>query len=257
MAVPLLRTEHLGKTYPDGDVHALADVNLDIPRGDFVAIMGPSGCGKSTLLRLIGDLIRPTSGDISVNGKSAQQARLDQEYGMVFQAPVLFEWRSIIKNVMLPLELRGYSRRQQQERAHELLNLVELSGFENHYPWQLSGGMQQRAAIARALAIQPRLLLMDEPFGALDEMTRERMNMELHKIWQQTQTTIIFVTHSIAEAVFLSTRVVVMSARPGEILHITPVELPIPRGDHTRAEQGYFETENEVREWLRLAQKKL
>ncbi|MDQ3247660.1 MAG: ABC transporter ATP-binding protein [Chloroflexota bacterium] len=236
---------------------ALKEINLTIEPGEFVALIGPSGCGKSTLLRLIGDLIRPTSGDISVNGKSAQQARLDQEYGMVFQAPVLFEWRSIIKNVMLPLELRGYSRRQQQERAHELLNLVELSGFENHYPWQLSGGMQQRAAIARALAIQPRLLLMDEPFGALDEMTRERMNMELHKIWQQTQTTIIFVTHSIAEAVFLSTRVVVMSARPGEILHITPVELPIPRGDHTRAEQGYFETENEVREWLRLAQKKL
>jgi len=235
---------------------ALKEINLTIEPGEFVALIGPSGCGKSTLLRLIGDLIRPTMGDILVNGKTAHQARLDQDYGMVFQAPVLFEWRSIIKNVMLPLELRGYSRKEQQRQARELLSLVELTGFENHYPWQLSGGMQQRAAIARALAIQPKLLLMDEPFGALDEMTRERMNMELHKIWQQTQTTIVFVTHSIAEAVFLSTRVVVMSARPGEILHVTNVDLPIPRGDHTREDPRTFESETEVREWLRKANKK-
>jgi len=235
---------------------ALKEINLTIEPGEFVALIGPSGCGKSTLLRLIGDLIQPTLGDILVNGKTAHQARLDQDYGMVFQAPVLFEWRSIIKNVMLPLELRGYSRAEQQKQARALLSLVELTGFENHYPWQLSGGMQQRAAIARALAIQPKLLLMDEPFGALDEMTRERMNMELHKIWQQTQTTIVFVTHSIAEAVFLSTRVVVMSARPGEILHVTNVDLPIPRGDHTREDPRTFESETEVREWLRKANKK-
>ncbi len=235
---------------------ALKDINLTIEPGEFISLIGPSGCGKSTLLRLVGDLIKPTAGDILVNGKSAHQARLDQDYGMVFQAPVLFEWRSIIKNVMLPLELRGYSGTDQQKRARELLALVELTGFENHYPWQLSGGMQQRAAIARALAIQPKLLLMDEPFGALDEMTREYMNLELHKIWQETQTTVIFVTHSIPEAVFLSTRIVVMSARPGEILHITNVNLPVPRGEHTREEAAYFKTETEVREWLRTAKQK-
>ena len=212
---------------------ALTDINLDIQPGEFISLIGPSGCGKSTLLRLVGDLLTPTNGTIRVNGKSPHQARLDQEYGMVFQAPVLFEWRKIIDNVMLPLELRGMSKQERLARAHQLLELVELKGFENHYPWQLSGGMQQRAAIARSLAIQPRLLLMDEPFGALDEMTRERMNMELHRIWRDTGTTIIFVTHSISEAVFLSTRVVVMSSRPGQILLIVPVELKIPRGDHT------------------------
>jgi NitT/TauT family transport system ATP-binding protein len=227
--------------------------DLSISPGEFIALIGPSGCGKSTLLRLVGDLIRPTGGEIRVNGKSAHQARLDQDYGMVFQAPVLFEWRSILKNVMLPLELRGVSKAEQEKRARQLLDTVELNGFEQHYPWQLSGGMQQRAAIARALALQPKLLLMDEPFGALDEMTRERMNMELHKIWLQTQTTIIFVTHSIAEAVFLSTRIVVMSARPGQILHITDVNLPTPRGEQTREEKAYFATETEVREWLRQA----
>ena len=232
---------------------ALTDINLDIQPGEFISLIGPSGCGKSTLLRLVGDLLTPTNGTIRVNGKSPHQARLDQEYGMVFQAPVLFEWRKIIDNVMLPLELRGMSKQERLARAHQLLELVELKGFENHYPWQLSGGMQQRAAIARSLAIQPRLLLMDEPFGALDEMTRERMNMELHRIWRDTGTTIIFVTHSISEAVFLSTRVVVMSARPGQILHVVPVELKIPRGDHTREEGSYFGTENAVRDWLRKA----
>jgi NitT/TauT family transport system ATP-binding protein len=232
---------------------ALQQINLDLQPGEFISLIGPSGCGKSTLLRVVGDLIQPTAGEVRVNGKTAHQARLDQDYGIVFQAPVLFEWRSILKNVMLPLELRGVRGAEQQERARELLKLVELTGFEQHYPWQLSGGMQQRAAIARALAIQPKILLMDEPFGALDEMTRERMNMELHKIWQQTQTTVIFVTHSISEAVFLSTRVVVMSARPGEIIHITNVDLPVPRGDHTREEPRYFELETEVREWLRKA----
>lgn len=233
---------------------ALKDINLTVAAGEFVALIGPSGCGKSTLLRLVGDLIQPTAGEVQVNGKRARQARLDQDYGIVFQAPVLFEWRSILKNVMLPLELRGAPRREQSERARSLLKLVELNGFEDHFPWQLSGGMQQRAAIARALAIQPKLLLMDEPFGALDEMTRERMNMELHKIWLETQTSVLFVTHSIAEAVFLSTRVVIMSARPGQIMHITDVDLPVPRGEHTREEPAYFRIETEVREWLRKAQ---
>lgn len=233
---------------------ALQNINLTIAPGEFVSVIGPSGCGKSTLLRLVGDLIQPTTGAVQVKGKSARQARLDQDYGIVFQAPVLFEWRSILKNIQLPLELRGMAQAQRDERARELLALVELTGFEKHFPWQLSGGMQQRAAIARALAIQPELLLMDEPFGALDEMTRERMNMELHNIWRRTQTTVVFVTHSIAEAVFLSTKVIVMSARPGEILRVIDVHLPVPRGEHTREETIYFEVETEVREWLRKAQ---
>ncbi len=236
-----------------GETVALKNINLTIQPGEFVSLIGPSGCGKSTLLRLVGDLITPTAGVVTVNGKPARQARLDQDYGIVFQAPVLFEWRSILKNVALPLELRGVGKEERARRARELLALVELTGFEQHYPWQLSGGMQQRAAIARALAEQPQLLLMDEPFGALDEMTRERMNAELHRIWRETQTTVIFVTHSISEAVFLSTRVVVMSARPGEIIQEIPVDLTLPRGLHTREEESYFRLETAVREWLRKA----
>ena len=232
---------------------ALKDIDLEIRPREFISLIGPSGCGKSTLLRLVGDLLRPTAGTVLVNGKSAHQARLDQDYGIVFQAPVLFEWRNIFRNVALPLELKKVNAAEQKRRADELLGMVELTGFEDHYPWQLSGGMQQRAAIARALAIQPKLLLMDEPFGALDEMTRERMNLELHRIWQETHTTVIFVTHSISEAVFLSTRVVVMSARPGEILREIPIPLPTPRGIHTREDEGYFHLETEVREWLRKA----
>lgn len=247
---------NVGMTFNQGSPKAtvaLKDINLTIAPGEFVSLIGPSGCGKSTLLRLVGDLLTPTSGEIKVAGKSARQARLDQEYGMVFQAPVLLEWRTIMKNVMLPMELRKASRKEQLDRAQQLLEMVELKGFERHYPWQLSGGMQQRAAIARALAIHPRLLLMDEPFGALDEMTRERMNLELHRIWQQTGTTVIFVTHSIAEAVFLSTRIVVMSARPGEILHVTDVALPKQRDINTREDPAFFTLETEVREWLRKA----
>jgi NitT/TauT family transport system ATP-binding protein len=258
MTEPIVELSQVNMTFnrqggQKGQTIALKDINLCIEPGEFVSLIGPSGCGKSTLLRLVGDLLQPTSGDVIVNGKPARQARQDQDYGIVFQAPVLFEWRSILKNVMLPLELHGFDAQQQADRAHELLAMVELSGFEQHYPWQLSGGMQQRASIARALAEQPKLLLMDEPFGALDEMTRERMNMELHRIWQNTQTSVIFVTHSISEAVFLSTRVVVMSARPGEILHDIPVRLTVPRGIHTREEPAYFEHETEVREWLRRA----
>jgi NitT/TauT family transport system ATP-binding protein len=256
MTQPVVTLNNVGMIFNAGRPNqtvALEDICLTVEPGEFISLIGPSGCGKSTLLRLVGDLIRPTAGEIQVNGKSAHQARLDQDYGMVFQAPVLFEWRTILKNVMLPLELRGLSRAEQQKRAHDLLRLVELAGFEHHYPWQLSGGMQQRTAIARALAIQPKLLLMDEPFGALDEMTRERMNLELHKIWRETETTVIFVTHSIAEAVFLSTRIVVMSARPGQLLREIAVPLTLPRGEHTREETAYFEVETEVREWLRKA----
>ncbi len=204
--------------------------------GEFVSLIGPSGCGKSTLLRIVGDLISPTSGSVTVNGKPAPQARLDRDYGMVFQAPILFDWRTVRANVELPLEVNGTPRDERTRRATDNLRLVELEDFAGHYPWQLSGGMQQRVAIARALAVDPAILLMDEPFGALDEMTRERMNLELLEIWRRTETTIIFVTHSIAEAVFLSTRVVVMSARPGRISAVDRYR-PAPRArcGHARA----------------------
>jgi NitT/TauT family transport system ATP-binding protein len=260
MTTPIVSCTNVNMVFNQGmpkQTVALKDINLTIAPGEFVSVIGPSGCGKSTLMRLVGDLIRPTSGEVRVKGKTAEQARLDQDYGIVFQAPVLFEWRSILRNVQLPLELRGLAKAEQDQRARDMLAMVELTGFEKHYPWQLSGGMQQRAAIARALAIQPELLLMDEPFGALDEMTRERMNMELHNIWRRTQTTVIFVTHSIPEAVFLSTKIMVMSARPGEILDIIEVRLPVPRGEHTREETAYFEAETKVREWLRQAKGKV
>lgn len=257
MTTPVVSLDNVTKVFGEGSGNqtvAVEEISLDVPAGEFVSLIGPSGCGKSTLLRLVGDLIDPTAGAVTINGKSAHQARVDQDYGIVFQAPVLYEWRSVIRNVQLPLELRGYDRSERDRRAREMLSLVELNGFERHYPWQLSGGMQQRAAIARALAIKPALLLMDEPFGALDEMTRERMNMELHDIWRLTETTVVFVTHSIAEAVFLSTRVVVMSARPGRIIHVLDVDLPIPRSYETREETAYFELVNEVRDALRDAE---
>jgi NitT/TauT family transport system ATP-binding protein len=230
---------------------ALEGIDLAIRAGEFVSLIGPSGCGKSTLLRIIADLISPTEGDVTVSGKPARRARLDRDYGMVFQAPVLFDWRTIEANVRLPLEVLGVKRGERERRARRMLELVELSEFRRHHPWQLSGGMQQRAAIARALALEPRLLLMDEPFGALDEMTRERMNDELLRIWEQTGTTVVFVTHSIPEAVFLSSRVVVMSPRPGTITDIIDVDLPRPRTVETREAERYFELITAVREALR------
>ncbi len=234
-------------------VDALQDINLEIGANEFVSLIGPSGCGKSTLLRLIADLLSPTSGQVLVNGKPPQQARLDRDYGFVFQAPTLYEWRSVIQNVQLPLEIMGLPSQRRAERAREMLKLVELESFGNLYPWQLSGGMQQRVAIARALAFQPALLLMDEPFGALDEFTRERMNMELLKIWGQTGGTVIFVTHSIAEAVFLSSRVVVMSPRPGRVTKMLEIDLPRPRAFETREDERFFAAVTEVRESLREA----
>ena len=230
---------------------ALQAIDLVIERGEFVSLIGPSGCGKSTLLRLIGDLVAPTAGEIVVNGRPAALARRDREYGMVFQAPVLFDWRSVADNVGLPLEIMGVDPARRATRTREMLELVDLSEFAGHHPWQLSGGMQQRVAIARALAFQPSILLMDEPFGALDEMTRERMNQEVQRIWEQTGTTIVFVTHSIPEAVFLSSRVVVMSPRPGRVTRIIDVDLPRPRTDDTRESERYFELVTLVREALR------
>jgi NitT/TauT family transport system ATP-binding protein len=232
-------------------VEALRQIELSIEKGEFISLIGPSGCGKSTLLRIVGDLIAPTAGTVTVNGKSARRARLDRDYGMVFQAPVLFDWRTVQKNVELPLEIIGMARRAREAKAAQMLDLVELAEFAGQRPWQLSGGMQQRVAIARALALDPAILLMDEPFGALDEMTRERMNLELHRIWAQTGTTVIFVTHSIPEAVFLSTRVVVMSARPGRITTVVPIDLGRERTVDTREMERYFQLVTEVREALR------
>ena len=230
---------------------ALADVSLDVAPGAFVSLLGPSGCGKSTLLRIVADLVPPSSGSVLVAGKPAQQAREQRDYGMVFQAATLFNWRTIRRNVELPLEVMGWSRGDREARAQAMLELVDLAEFAGHRPPQLSGGMQQRVAIARELAFEPKLLLMDEPFGALDELTRERMQDELLAIRQRTGTTVLFVTHSIGEAVFLSTSVVVMSPRPGRVLAEIPIDLPYPRTEDTRETDRYFELVTEVRETLR------
>ena len=238
------------KLFGQGAVIALQDIDLEVGQGEFVSLIGPSGCGKSTLLRIVGDIIEPSSGEIAVNGKPPRRARLDRDYGIVFQAPVLYDWRTVAKNIALPLEMLGWERARRRARVEEMLELVELTGFESHHPWQLSGGMQQRVSIARALSFSPPLLLMDEPFGALDEMTRERMNMELLRIWAETGSTVVFVTHSISEAVFLSTRVAVMSPRPGRITGIIPIDLPQPRSAETREQPRFFELVTEVREQL-------
>ncbi|MEQ8675682.1 MAG: ABC transporter ATP-binding protein [Aggregatilineales bacterium] len=234
-------------------VTALENVNADVYAGEFISLIGPSGCGKSTLLRLIADLTKPTEGELKVNGKDPHQSRLDRDYGMVFQAATLYEWRTVSKNVQLPLEIMNYPKKVREMRAKEMLDLVELGKFADHYPWQLSGGMQQRVSIARALAFQPSILLMDEPFGALDEFTRERMNMELLRIWESTGITVIFVTHSIPEAVFLSSRIFVMSPRPGRITEIIDNNVPYPRQFETRETPEFFEKVTVVRELLRDA----
>ncbi len=232
-------------------VAALKNVSLGIQQGEFVSLIGPSGCGKSTLLRIIGDLLPPSSGSVQVNGKPPARARLDRDYGIVFQSPVLYDWRSVRQNVELPLEIMQMPGPERGARAMQMLSLVGLNDFVDRFPWQLSGGMQQRVSIARALAFKPSILLMDEPFGALDEMTRDRMNLELMNIWSQTNTTIVFVTHSIAEAVFLSTRVVVMTPRPGKIEKIIDIDLPRPRVFETREQARYFDLITQVRESLR------
>ncbi len=233
------------------EVLALTDVRLSIEDGEFVSLIGPSGCGKSTLLRLVANLLAPTSGSVTVNGKPADQARRDQDYGMAFQQSGLFDWRSVRKNIELPLELKGWDRARRAARADEMLELVQLAEFGDHRPWELSGGMQQRVAIARALAAHPPLLLMDEPFGALDEMTREHMQTELLRICAASQTTVVFVTHSIPEAVYLSSRVVVMSPRPGRITDIIDVGLGAGRTDDTREDDTFYKKITEVREALR------
>ena len=232
-------------------VDALVDIDLVVNPGEFISLIGPSGCGKSTLLRMIADLLQPTSGSVTINGKAAHQARVDQDYGMAFQQSGLFEWRTVERNIELPLELKGWDKAKRRQRSAEMLELVKLPEFARHMPWQLSGGMQQRIAIARALASHPKLLLMDEPFGALDEMTREHMQAELLRICSDTGTTVIFVTHSIPEAVYLADRVVVMSPRPGRITQIVDVGLGRNRDELTREASGFFERVTEVREALR------
>ncbi len=257
MTGPVVLLQDIDKTFGEGassQVHALKQINLQVEKNEFISLIGPSGCGKSTLLRVVGDLVQPSSGAATVNGKSARQARLDQDYGIVFQAATLYDWRTVAKNVQLPLELMQYSRAEKERLTQAMLALVELSDFAAHYPWQLSGGMQQRVAIARALAFEPSILLMDEPFGALDEMTRERLNLELLNIWRKTETTVLFVTHSITEAVFLSTRVIVMSARPGRLTADIAIDLPQPRNTETRSSVRFFELETTVRKALRISE---
>ena len=241
----------VSKEFGRGGVVAIEGIDLEIGEREFVSLIGPSGCGKSTLLRIIGDLIQPTRGEVTVKGKTAHRARLGRDYGIVFLDAVLFDWRTVAKNISLPLEMMGWDRRKRAERVKELVELVELTGFEGHHPWQLSGGMQQRVSIARALSFDPALLLMDEPFGALDEMTRERLNLELLRIWEASGSTVVFVTHSISEAVFLSTRAVVMSARPGRIVGIVDVDLPQPRTADMREEPRFAELIRDVRRLLR------
>ena len=235
----------------DGPVHALKDVNLDITKGDFISFIGPSGCGKTTFLRVMADLDQPTDGTITINGVSPKSARESRAYGYVFQSAGLYPWRTIGKNIRLPLEIMGISKSEQKERVEKVLKLVELEDFEKKFPWQLSGGMQQRASIARALAFDADILLMDEPFGALDEIVRDYLNEQLLKLWHSTEKTICFVTHSIPEAVYLSTKIVVMSPRPGRIIDIIESDLPDKRPLEIRDTKEFIDIAQRVREGLR------
>ena len=235
----------------DAPVVALSKVNLQVKAGEFVSLIGPSGCGKTTLMRVMADLERPTGGEITVNGLSPEQARLARAYGYVFQAPALYPWRSVRRNLMLPLEIMGVPRDERETRATQYLDMVGLKDFANKFPWQLSGGMQQRVSIARALSFEPKLLLMDEPFGALDEITRDHLNEQLLRLWEHTQKTVIFVTHSIPEAVFLSSRIVVMSPRPGRILEVIDCNLPAKRTLDVRETPEFLDVAHRVRLALR------
>jgi NitT/TauT family transport system ATP-binding protein len=235
----------------DGRVEALSHVSLQVAEGEFVSFIGPSGCGKTTMLRVIADLQQPSSGSLEVNGMSAENARLGRSYGYVFQAPALFPWRTIEKNLKLPLEIMGFSEAEQQQRVEHYLSLVNLTGFERKFPWQLSGGMQQRVSIARALSFDPAMLLMDEPFGALDEIVRDHLNEQLLQLWKSTEKTVLFVTHSIPEAVFLSTKIVVMSPRPGRIIDIIDCNFPRDRSLEIRETPEFLKIAQRVRTGLR------
>ena len=234
----------------DTPVHALSDIDLDIAEGEFVSLIGPSGCGKTTLMRVIADLEHISAGKVLVNGVSPHDARLARAYGYVFQAPALFPWRTVLGNVTLPLQIQGKGRSEAKQIAIEHLERVGLKGFEGKYPWQLSGGMQQRVSIARALSFEPKILMMDEPFGALDEITRDRLNEQLQQLWQRERRTVVFVTHSIAEAVYLSTQIVVMSPRPGRIVKVIRSPLPDERHLGLRDTPEFMALAHEVREAL-------
>lgn len=251
----VVSAQNLGLTFKtnDGDVEALSNVTLNIAKGEFVSFIGPSGCGKTTFLRTIADLEQPTSGTLFINGMTAQQAREKRAYGYVFQAAALYPWRTIAQNIALPLEIMGYSHAERQARIARTLELVNLVGFANKHPWQLSGGMQQRASIARALAFDADLLLMDEPFGALDEIVRDHLNSELLKLWDATQKTICFVTHSIPEAVYLSTKIVVMSPRPGRVTDVIDSTLPKERPLDIRETPEFLAIAARVRDGLRAS----
>jgi NitT/TauT family transport system ATP-binding protein len=250
---PVIKANNLCLTFEtnDGPVQALKNINLEIGKGEFVSFIGPSGCGKTTFLRVVADLETPTAGLISVNGVSAAEARKARAYGYVFQAAGLYPWRTIGGNIRLPLEIMGYSKADQIERVKRVLELVELDGFDRKFPWQLSGGMQQRASIARALAFDADILLMDEPFGALDEIVRDHLNEQLLALWARTQKTIGFVTHSIPEAVYLSTKIVVMSPRPGRIADVIESTLPKERPLDIRDTPEFIEIAHRVRDGLR------
>ncbi len=235
----------------DGPVQALSGIDLDIAKGEFVSLIGPSGCGKTTLLRVIADLEQPTDGSVRINSMTPNEARLKRAYGYVFQAPALYPWRTIAKNIALPLEIMGFAKEDRAERVRKGLELVNLTGFGNKFPWQLSGGMQQRASIARALSFDPDLLLMDEPFGALDEIVRDKLNEQLLRLWEKTQKTVVFVTHSIPEAVFLSTKIVVMSPRPGKIHDVIACNFPKDRTLDIRETPEFLDVANRVRQGLR------
>ena len=235
----------------DGPVHALSDIDLEINKGDFISLIGPSGCGKTTLLRLIADLEKPTGGILRVNGISPEEARLNRDYGYVFQSPALYPWRTVEGNLKLPLEIMGVEKAEQNKRAREALEMVDLTDFEKKFSWQLSGGLQQRVSIARALTFYPDLLLMDEPFGALDEIVRDQLNEHFHRLWEQTHKTVVFVTHSIPEAAYLSTKIVVMSPRPGKINDIIENTLPEKRTLDIRETQEFLELSQRIRKGLR------
>ncbi len=249
LAVEIRRANVIYQT-ADTPVHALDNIDLDIHEGEFVSFIGPSGCGKTTLMRVIADLEQISSGQVLVNGVAPHQARLARAYGYVFQAPALFPWRNVLANVALPLQIQGRSKADSKAIAQEHLERVGLKGFEAKYPWQLSGGMQQRVSIARALSFEPKILMMDEPFGALDEITRDRLNEQLQQLWQRERRTVVFVTHSIAEAVYLSTKIVVMSPRPGRIVKIIASPLPDERFLGLRDTQAFMDVAHAVREAL-------
>nr|WP_106783044.1 ABC transporter ATP-binding protein [Lysinibacillus timonensis] len=247
--IPEIEIDHVSMSYQTGssEVLALKDVTVDIKKGEFISLLGPSGCGKTTLLRIMADLIQPTSGSIKISGSTAKEARLAQKYGIVFQNPVLYDWRKVKKNITLPLEMMKVSKEEQEKRVNHLLELVGLTKFKDKYPWQLSGGMQQRVAIARALAMEPEILLMDEPFSALDEFSRERLNEELLSIWSKVGNTVVFVTHSIPESIFLSDRVFVLSPHPGRLSKVVDIPLPRPRTAEMRESPEFYQLITDIR----------